>query len=168
MKRLRPARWRIAVAGIALAAVGAGVATGALGDALVTSSPGVAGPSPKSQDPEGSSDVSLQSGGFTYSYPIVVPPGRLGVQPQVALGYSSQGSLRGGLAAGWSLSIPMIRRDWSSGVVGAANWLSTMAGGARLVATPEPEWPAGQGYRAQDDSSFTRYRQTPLGGSDGQ
>src|SRR5689334_16351092 len=57
-----------------------------------------------------SADVGPQ-GSVSYSYPIVVPPGRNGMAPKLALNYSSNGALRGGLAVGWSLSLPSIERD---------------------------------------------------------
>lgn len=69
------------------------MAAPAIGDAPPTAS-GIA---------NGDSGVSTMTGDFKYSYPIAVPPGR-NVQPRLALAYSSQASIYGTLAAGWSLS----------------------------------------------------------------
>ncbi|MRX27296.1 RHS repeat-associated core domain-containing protein [Kangiella sp. HZ709] len=50
---------------------------------------------------EGSGGVS--GGAATYNIPIVIPPGRAGMQPSVSLGYSSRSS-NGVAGVGWSLS----------------------------------------------------------------
>jgi hypothetical protein len=47
--------------------------------------------------------ASVQGGAAAYSIPIQIPPGRRGVQPDVALTYSSRGE-SGALGVGWSLS----------------------------------------------------------------
>ncbi|MCA9941945.1 MAG: hypothetical protein KC449_00620, partial [Anaerolineales bacterium] len=56
-------------------------------------------------------DVSAFSGAVTYSYPIEVPPGRNGLQPNVSLSYSSRvldGHIHdpeeGAIGTGWSLA----------------------------------------------------------------
>ncbi len=64
-------------------------------------------------------NVALFSGSATYSYPIEVPAGRGGLQPNLALSYSSrsidglvswtQGDWTG---LGWNLGAPYIARDW--------------------------------------------------------
>ncbi|MCB0037185.1 MAG: hypothetical protein KDE51_24305, partial [Anaerolineales bacterium] len=62
--------------------------------------------------------VSEYTGAATYSYPIVLPPGRAGLQPSLALSYSSA-SLRGAIqnvadgpiAAGWSYNDISITRS---------------------------------------------------------
>jgi hypothetical protein len=59
---------------------------------------------------DGDASVSAQTGAFEYSYPIRVPPGRNGQAPSLALSYSSQGGIYGGIAAGWELSIPWIHQ----------------------------------------------------------
>ncbi|MEM8858862.1 MAG: SpvB/TcaC N-terminal domain-containing protein, partial [Chloroflexota bacterium] len=59
------------------------------------------------------------SGAATYSYPIQVPPGRNGLQPNIALNYSSSslnGAMRaltaGRIAAGWSITeIAIVRTN---------------------------------------------------------
>jgi RHS repeat-associated protein len=56
-------------------------------------------------------EVDDLGGGFSYSYPIAVPPGRNGLQPALSLNYSSQPAEEGGVFGyGWSASIPYIQR----------------------------------------------------------
>ena len=64
---------------------------------------------------DGDASVAGQTGAFTYSYPIVTPPGRQGMAPKLGLSYSSQGAIYGTLAAGWNLTIPDIHEDTSQG-----------------------------------------------------
>ncbi len=45
-----------------------------------------------------------ESGSATYTIPIAAPPGRAGVQPQVALSYSSSNVYEGPLGVGWNIS----------------------------------------------------------------
>ncbi len=58
----------------------------------------------------GDSRVSEQVGTASYQVAIDVPAGRGGMQPALALAYSSAVALRGGLAVGWSLDLPRIER----------------------------------------------------------
>lgn len=132
------------------------VASAAPGDALLVNSPGV---TPDATPVEGhDGDVALKTGAFQYNVPIVVPPGRLGVEPQLALSYSSHAGLRGGVAAGWSLGLPEIRRDFSEGVLGPVAWSSSLHGGHALIAVVEPALPGVPAYRGEGDETFTRYR----------
>jgi RHS repeat-associated protein len=50
------------------------------------------------------------SGAFTQHVQLDIPPGRNGLQPDVALDYSSQNTKDGIVGYGWSLSIPYIER----------------------------------------------------------
>lgn len=59
--------------------------------------------------------VADEKGVATYTFPIAVPPGRNGMAPQLALRYSSESPLRGGVAVGWTLDIPKIEIDYSLG-----------------------------------------------------
>ncbi|MCK4540770.1 MAG: hypothetical protein KAU17_00900, partial [Spirochaetales bacterium] len=54
-------------------------------------------------------------GGANLSYPIVIPPGRRGMQPQIALSYNSEGG-NGWLGMGWDLSVPSVTVDSRWGV----------------------------------------------------
>ena len=58
-------------------------------------------------------DLFTGTGNFTV--PIVVPPGRNGLQPQLALTYST-GNGNGAFGLGWALSIPSVSRKTSKGV----------------------------------------------------
>jgi len=77
----------------------------------------VALPGKDTAAPEGVTGASIdaqvneQQGAASYAYPIVVPPGRNGMAPHLALSYSSSGALRGGVAVGWSLALPTIELD---------------------------------------------------------
>ena len=136
------------------------------GDILTTAAPVIGADQPKAADiRDGDASVATQTGAMQYSYPIRVPPGRHGMEPHLSLNYSSQAPIYGGIAAGWSLSIPEIREDTSKGrlrrqTVGAAiNYVSSMAGGRPLLLEENPEPTSGIAtYRAQNDSSFARYQ----------
>jgi RHS repeat-associated protein len=55
--------------------------------------------------------VSQYTGAFTTEIPLWTPPGRLGVEPKLALRYSSLSNAPGVVGAGWELSLPMIDAD---------------------------------------------------------
>ena len=150
------------------------------GDIFSIPAPVIGADPPKAHDIHaGEAAVSSQTGAFTYAYPIRVPPGRHGMAPQLALVYSSHAPLYGGIAAGWSLAIPEIREDTSQGRLRTHSpeveatqsdpraddrFISTMAGGRPLIPVSEPT-SAGvyKTYRAQNDSSFTRYERMDHG-----
>ena len=120
-------------------------------------------PNPASFSPTGSEGVSLFTGAFTYSYPIVVPPGRLGIQPNLALRYNSQAQ-NGWLGLGWSLSLGSIQRSTKNGIPtyndnqdtfilqfqGETDQLVSVSTGNDGQAYTE--------YRAQIESAFRRVR----------
>jgi len=57
--------------------------------------------------------VSEQTGSPTYRYRLTVPPGRKGIQPNVAFEYNP-GSLQ--VAHGWTVDVPKIDRITDEGV----------------------------------------------------
>ncbi len=60
---------------------------------------------------------NVPNGAFTYNVPVVVPPGRSGIQPNLQLGYSSAPDREGSIFGyGWSLNIPYIERVSKMGV----------------------------------------------------
>ncbi len=138
------------------------------GDITQVPAPALGADPPKARDlPDGDMSVSTETGALQYSYPIAVPPGRLGMQPSLALTYSSQGATYGGIAAGWSLSIPEITIDTSDSLIARKlqaggnappRFASTLAGGRPLVPVSEPHLAdVAQTYRAKNDDTWARY-----------
>jgi len=54
--------------------------------------------------------VDESSGAFTQRIALDIPPGRNGLQPDLALQYNSQNTTDGIVGYGWSVSIPYIER----------------------------------------------------------
>ena len=108
----------------------------------------------------GGTSVS-RAGAYTYSFPIEVPPGRLGVQPALALTYRSDGPNFGTIAAGWSLDLPSIALDTSKGILQSERrWLTGLAGGEPLIPSHDPRGPNVEAtFRARYDISNARYEQ---------
>ncbi len=51
------------------------------------------------------------SGALLYTFPVTIPPGRNGIQPDLALNYNNQSIEEGSIVgAGWSITIPSIER----------------------------------------------------------
>lgn len=101
------------------------------------------------------------AGAAQYVVPIATPPGRSGLEPDLALYYSSTHPVRGGVASGWQLPIPMIDVDTSMGRLDGTTYRSSLAG-ARLIEVAEPgAAPDAITYRAEHDDTFTRYEHYP-------
>ena len=98
--------------------------------------------------------VSETSGAASYTWPIEVPPGRGGIQPHLALSYSSQGALRGGIAVGFTLELPTIERD-TSRTRDVVYRLRGLGSDQRLIPVTG-DGGAGQTYRPELDQGFTR------------
>src|SRR3989339_65982 len=118
-----------------------------------------AGPNPGNLAPTGSQSVSLLTGAFTYSYPIEVPPGRNGMQPDVKLIYNSQGD-NGWLGIGWTLDTGCIYRSTKNGVPGytfSDTFIFSINGQTQELVeiTSNADY---HEYRAQIESGFTRFR----------
>ncbi len=61
--------------------------------------------------------VDQASGGLAYSYPLNIPPGRNGFNPNLTLQYSSQDTDQASVFGyGWSINIPYIKRLNKTGV----------------------------------------------------
>jgi len=183
----KPASWRVAsTRGIAAFMAIAVVFTmrpahGSPGDIFSLPAPVIGADPPKAAELRvGDVSVSTQTGALSFSFAIQVPPGRAGMAPSVGLSYSSQAPVYGGVASGWSLPIPMISEDHSSGRLATRSedveyqqmvqaidpkaddrFMSSLAGGRPLIAVTEPDITMASGvyrtYRAANDSSWTRY-----------
>ena len=117
---------------------------GAPQGAINATDPLKAAPTEKTRDiGVGDMTVASRTGAFEYTYPVTIVPGRLGVQPSIALNYSSQGALRGGIAAGWTLAIPEVKLTFPDGRTEPGAYVSSMSGGHRLVETSEPVYSDG-------------------------
>jgi hypothetical protein len=123
-----------------------------------------AGPNPANLSPAGSQGVSLFTGAFTYSYPIVVPPGRRGIQPNLSLLYNSQAQ-NGWVGMGWNLSLGSIQRSTKNGIPTYNDSQDTFIlqfQGETDQLVPVSTGTDGAGsyteYRAQIESSFLRVR----------
>lgn len=126
------------------------------GDVMQNAGPSAA-PARPDRSVSGDGASVSESGAAAYRIPIAVPPGRQGMQPDLALSYSSAGAVRGGVAAGWSLAIPTIEVDTSQGRLGATHYLSGLSG-TRLVPVLEPGAASVvETFRAEDDGTYTRY-----------
>lgn len=142
------------------------------GEIFTTAAPAITDSPPATSGiADGESGVSTNTGAFTYSYPIGAPPGRRGMQPSISLQYSSQAPIYGTLASGWTLSgLPMITEDTSGGRLwGTAmippqkRYQSSLAGNRPLFVVEEPTPGGTTAFRAQNDSSWTRYQYYPSG-----
>lgn len=97
--------------------------------------------------------VSKFSGDAVSQIPIEVPPGRNGIQPNLALTYSSSGG-NGWLGAGWSLDMGSIQRSTKKGLNYAGS--DYVVSGGELV--PVSVDSSGNGeYGAKIESQFTKY-----------
>ncbi|MBV7339957.1 hypothetical protein KFU94_69465 [Chloroflexi bacterium TSY] len=143
------------------------VSYAAPGDVFSSASPALSGEAPAAHRFDQQTEhVNRQTGALSYRYPIVVPPGRLGMAPSIALSYSSEGAVYGGVAAGWSLDIPFITHDTSEGILGDStdpggwSYQSGLAEGMHLIEVVEEDAPAAdvaETYRAQFDTKYDRY-----------
>lgn len=98
--------------------------------------------------------TDLATGAATLSIPIVVPPGRKNVQPNIALSYSSNNP-NGICGVGWSIPVSSIQRSTKKGVPRYSVMDDFVAGGEEIVKVSgdDNEYQ----YRAKIESSFTKY-----------
>lgn len=100
----------------------------------------------------------LFTGTGNFSVPLVVPPGRHGVQPQLSLGYST-GNGNGPFGLGWALSLPGVARKTSRGVprygVGKRPDTFVLSGAEDLVPVSGAH-PGRVGYRPRTEGLFAR------------
>src|SRR4051794_2121945 len=92
----------------------------------------------------------LHTGTSNFSVPIAVPPGRRGLQPELALAYSS-GNPNGPFGLSWALGVPAMQRKTSDGVPAYDNSsdVFVMSGAEDLVPLP-----GGTDYRPRSEGLF--------------
>lgn len=140
------------------ASVGLRPARGAPADIFSSAAPAFgAGPPKAAELHAGDATVSIETGAFTFAYPIIAPPGRNGVVPHLSLSYSSQAPIYGGIAAGWELAVPWMREETATSRLRATSdgpiYTSGLTSGQPLI----PFYAPTLEYRAVADSSFVRY-----------
>src|SRR4051812_19923485 len=116
----------------------------------------------------------LFTGTGNFSLPLQLPAGRLGLTPQVGLGYST-GNGNGPFGLGWALSVPGVSRKTSHGVpryrdVPAAGGeradVFVLSGAEDLVPVAKPG-PGRVRYRPRAAGVFPRTEHLTGGGGEG-
>lgn len=110
-------------------------------------------------------EADTEGGSASYSIALTVPPGRAGMQPQLALSYSSRGG-NGVVGMGWSVSglssihrcARTVAQDGTAAPVTLTQNDALCLDGQRLVATSGSYGTAGATYRTEIDS-FARVTQ---------
>lgn len=112
---------------------------------------------------EGKGSVAGNSGAFTYSVPIEVPPGRHGLTPQLSLVYNSSAG-NGFLGVGWDLPIGYVMRSTKYGVDYNCNPASSpnpcfvfMMGGTSAELIRRTDW-CSDCFGALVEGAFMRFR----------
>ena len=103
-------------------------------------------------------EVDQSTGALSYRYPLILPPGRGGMTPELSLVYSSQNRRDGSpVGYGWNLSLPMIERQNLTGIQNLftdEHFTSSLSGELMRVLTGDQ---TGNFSARIDDGSFLRY-----------
>lgn len=108
---------------------------------------------PKSNQIVGISGIDQQMGAAIASVPIVVPPGRLGIEPKINLQYNSQNK-NGILGIGWDLELGKIYRSTKYGLPNYNDndlFISDSIGAGELTKISSNEW------REKIERSFAKF-----------
>lgn len=105
-------------------------------------------------------ESDARTGALSYGYPLTLPAGVLGVQPDLSVSYNSQGAQEGSqVGFGWSLGIPSISRmnkNGTTAMYSAPVFQSSMDGELRGVAGGSGIAPiAGQTHEAKVNTGAT-------------
>ncbi|MDP3092209.1 MAG: SpvB/TcaC N-terminal domain-containing protein [Nitrospira sp.] len=104
----------------------------------------------------------LFTGMLRMSYPIEVPPGRGGVQPNLTLTYSSSVG-NGWVGRGWALELGDIERKTKNGINFSGNEYVFKLNGAAGDLVPAPPPAPSNEYRPKIESRFSRIRKLAAG-----
>ncbi len=103
--------------------------------------------------------IQVSTGGNTgaavTSIPIVVPPGRNGIQPNISLNYNSNRK-NGWIGVGWSLDMGFIQRNTKRSVIYTDDDYVASVNGAVSELTPRSDWGANR-YGAKIEGAFSKY-----------
>jgi RHS repeat-associated protein len=106
--------------------------------------------------------IDKNTGALNTTFPIDIPPGRNGLQPDLKLIYNSQNTQQGGIfGEGWSISIPYVERLNKTGIdklysTSTLNYFTSSLDG-ELVATTTVTSTASTYVARIDNGTFDRY-----------
>jgi hypothetical protein len=107
-------------------------------------------------------DISQFSGSASAKIPIEVPPGRLGLAPQLSLTYSNyQGN--GWIGMGWNIDLGAIQRSTKHGVNYSASDYVDINNDRSTELVTNSSWGTNY-YRAKREGALTKYYFNPTGG----
>jgi len=103
-------------------------------------------------------DNASFSGAASESIPIVVPPGRNGIEPKLTLAYNSY-SKNGWVGVGWGLEMGSIQRSTKNGVNYSSSDYVASINGSSSELVYRGDWNDGSGYfyGAKIEGAFTKY-----------
>lgn len=105
------------------------------------------------------------TGSTSLGIPIIVPPGRAGMQPEIALNYGGSGS-NGIVGVGWDLELGSIQRSTKKGLDYEGTEFIAAINGSSVELVPRGEWGTGY-YGAKIESDFTKFNLVSSNGSSG-
>jgi len=95
------------------------------------------------------------SGAAMTSIPIIVPPGRKGIEPRISLNYNSN-TKNGWIGVGWGLDMGSIQRNTKRGVDYNANDYVITVNGSASELVSRGDWGTNY-YGAKIEGTFSRY-----------
>ena len=95
------------------------------------------------------------TGAATHKIPIQVPPGRLGMEPSLALSYNSYHG-NGWLGVGWEIKLGAIQRSTKRGVDFSGTDFVVNGNGSTSELAPRTTWGTNY-YGAKIEGAFTKY-----------
>jgi len=107
-------------------------------------------------------DISLFTGAATSKIPILVPPGRNGISPNLSLSYNSY-QKNGWIGVGWNLDMGSIRRSTKKGLDYTANDFVAGMNGPSDELVQREDWGSGY-YGVKIEGTFYKYYLNPSTG----
>jgi RHS repeat-associated protein len=102
-------------------------------------------------------EPQLNTGSWTYSVGIEIPPGRAGFQPSLGLSYSSNGG-NSSVGLGWNLAILKIHRQTDKGFPAYNGDDTFVFNGEELVPLNNSGSVTQRDWRCENEASFQRFR----------
>ncbi|MFA7060865.1 MAG: SpvB/TcaC N-terminal domain-containing protein [Pedobacter sp.] len=104
---------------------------------------------------QNATETDMFTGTMSYRVPIIVPPGRGGMQPDLALSYRSNNG-NGWLGMGWTLGVDSIERNTRFGVnYGADDYVMRKSDAVSEIISI-----GNSDYRAKTEGNFNRIMRT--------